>query len=244
MNVQLRHFFARDMRAPAIAVLLLFVAAAGAAGAQSRNLAPGFTTLPKNARIAVIPTDIELFSLSAGGIPEPKADWTAAANRYFKAALVEKKKSLGATSIDVSDRDADDIAEVTALHAAIARSIATHHFGPGFMNLPTKEGKLDWSLGDPVRVIKEKTGADYALFTWIRDSYASAERVATMVVLAAFGIYGGGGGVQEGYASLVDLNTGQVVWFNRLLRGRGDLREPAKAAETLDSLLHDFPSAK
>ena len=52
------------------------------------------------------------------------------------------------------------------------------------------------------------------------------------------------GGVQLGYASLVDLNTGQVVWFNRLARPSGDLREAGKAAETLDALLAEFPIAK
>src|SRR4029079_867356 len=137
MKAGLHHLFAGRVRVPAIVALLLFVAAAGQAGAQSRNLAPGFTALPRNATIAIIPTDIELFSLSAGGVPEPRADWTAAANKYFKSALVEKKRSLGATAVDVSERDADDLAEVTALHAAIARSIAIHHFGPSFTNQPT-----------------------------------------------------------------------------------------------------------
>ena len=88
-----------------------------------------------------------------------------------------------------------------------------------------------------------RSAADYALFSWVRDSYASSERVATMIVLALFGI-GVGGGAQLGYASLVDLNTGQVLWFNRLLRGRGDLREADKATETLDALLDNFPLAK
>jgi hypothetical protein len=226
------------------AILVLFtLAVGGSVCAQSRNLAPGFTALPKNAKVALVPTDIELFSLGAGGVPEPKADWTEAAQRHFKAALNERKKSLGATLVELSEKDADDIAEISALHAAIARSIALHHFGPSMMNLPTKGGKLDWSLGEPVRLIKEKTGADYALFSWIRDSYASAERIATMIVLAAFGI-GIGGGAQIGYASLVDLDTGQVVWFNRLQRGTGDLREPEKAAETLDALLDQFPGSK
>ena len=224
-------------------LLFLCLALSGAACAQSRNLAQGLSALPPNAKVAIIPTDIELFSLSAGGVPEPKADWTAAAHKHFKAALIEKKKSLGATIVELSEKDADDVAEISALHAAIARAIALHHFGPGFMNLPTKGGKLDWSLGEPVRVIKEKTGADYALFSWIRDSYASAERVATMIVLAAFGI-GIGGGAQIGYASLVDLNTGQIVWFNRLQRASGDLREPEKAAETLNALLDQFPGLK
>ena len=191
-----------------------------------------------------MPTDIELFLVSAGGVPEPKADWTEAANRHFKSALAQKQKSLGVTSLELSEQDADDAAEINTLHAAIARSIQLHHFGPGMLNLPTKEGKLDWSMGEPVRMLKGRTGADYALFSWIRDSYASAERVAATILLAVVGIGIHPGGVQIGYASLVDLNTGRIVWFNQLARSSGDLREPDKAAETLDALLTQFPTTK
>jgi hypothetical protein len=191
----------------------------------------------------LMPTDIELFSISGGGVVEPKADWTEAASKHFKAALLAKKKSLSAVSVELSENDADELAEINTLHAAIARAIATHHFGPGFLNLPTKDGKLDWSLGEAVAAIKQKSGADYALFSWVRDSYASGERVLAIVALALFGIVASGG-TQVGYASLVDLNTGQVLWFNRLLRGTGDLREPDKAAETLEALLENFPAAK
>ena len=234
---------ARALALPLVAVFILACAVPVTAAAQSKNLAEGFSVLPKNARVVIMPTDIELFSISAGGIPEPKADWTEAAARHFKAALIEKKKSLGATATELSDKDADEVVEINTLHAAIARSVSLHHFGPSNFNLPTKAGKLDWSLGDTVRVIKEKTGADYALFSWIRDSYASGERVATMIVLALFGV-GLPGGTQVGYASLVDLDTGRIVWFNRLLRAGGDLREADKAAETLNTLLDNFPGAQ
>jgi hypothetical protein len=226
----------------AFAFLVSLLAASGAA-AQSKNLAPGFQALPQGAKVVIMPTDIELFSISAGGIPEPRADWTEVATKHFKAALVEKKKSLGATTVDLSEKDADEFEEINVLHGAIARAINIHHFGPGFMALPTKDGKLDWSLGEPVRRIKERTGADYALFSWVRDSYASGERVVAMIALAAFGI-GVQGGTQVGYASLVDLNTGQVLWFNRLLRGWGDLREADKATESLNALMQGFPGSK
>jgi hypothetical protein len=220
------------------------LASMNALAADSRNLAPGFEFLPKSATIVVMPTDIELFSVSAGGVPEPKADWTEAANRYFKAALAAKKNGLGVKTVELSDADADELAEINTLHAAIARAIQMHHVGPSTLQLPTKEGKLDWSLGEPVRAIKQKTGANYALFSWIRDSYASAERIAATIALAFLGIGLAPGGMQQGYASLVDLETGRVVWFNRLLRGSGDLREPEKAAETLDVLLTEFPAVK
>ncbi|HTD89447.1 MAG TPA: hypothetical protein VK663_02205 [Burkholderiales bacterium] len=225
-------------------VVMVCLCLAGTAYGQSRNLAPGFGALPKDAKIVLMPTDIELFVISAGGILEPKADWTQDAVKHFRAALAEKKKTLGASVIDLSEQDADGVAEINSLHASVANAISAHHFGPDFLRLPTKDGKLDWSLGDSVRALKEKSGADYALFTWIRDSYASSERVATVVVLALLGVGLAPGGAQLGYASLVDLNTGQILWFNRLMRTTGDLREAEKAAQTLDVLLTRFPAAQ
>ena len=234
-------------RACRCALLALFAAigalAHGFAHAQSKNLAPGFQSLQPTARIVIMPTDIELFSISGGGVLEPKADWTEAASRHFKAALIEKKTKLGATSVELGDKEADEFAEINSLHAALARAINLHHFGPPSYTLPTKDGKLDWSLGDAVRPIKQKTSADYALFSWVRDSYASGERVAAIVLLGLVGVIMPGG-TQVGYASLVELDTGRVVWFNRLQRLSGDLREASTAAETLDALLADFPGAK
>ena len=224
-------------------VLSFFVLYSHSFAAESKNRARGFEALRKDAKIVVMPTDIELFEISAGGVLEPKADWTEAASKHFQAAFNEKRQSLGITTVELSEKDADEVAEINALHAAVARAISLHHFGPGFLNLPTKDGRLDWSLGDPVRAIKQKTGADYALFSWIRDTYASGERVATILVFALLGV-GLPGGSQVGYASLVDLDTGQVLWFNRLFRQSGDLREARKAAETVDVLLENFPSSK
>lgn len=224
-------------------VPFLFLALAIAAHAQSTNRAPAFETLPKGGTIVIMPPDVELFEISAGGVLEPKAEWTQAAAKHLRSALTDRSAKLDMKSVFLSEGDSDEVAEINALHAAVAGAIALHHFGPSMLRLPTKEGKLDWSLGEPVRLIKQKTGADYAFFTWIRDSYASAERIAMMVTLALFGI-GVGGGAQVGYASLVDLNTGQVLWFNRLIRMHGDLREADKAVETLDTLLEGFPATR
>lgn len=224
-------------------VLAIAVLAVNTARAESRNLATDFSGLPKGATIALMQPDIELFSLSAGGVQEPKADWTEAALKHVQDSLHSRAAGLGLTVRELSENDADDLAEVNALHAAVARSIALHHMMGGNFALPTKSGKLDWSLGDAVVPLREKSGSDYALFIWMRDSYASAERKVTMVVLAMLGV-GITGGFQVGYASLVDLRTGQVLWFNQLVRGTGDLREAEPANETVTALLKNFPETK
>lgn len=223
-----------------LALALLVTVAAAQAASPSRHLAPGFTSRAADSRLLVLPADMELYSISAGGVVEPRDDWTEAAHRHFAQALAAQRQRLGANVTELTQAQADEFAEIVALHRAVADAISMHHRA---LELPTKDRKLDWSLGEAVRPLKERTGADYALFTWIRDSYASTERKAAMLAMA---LLGGVmvGGEQVGYASLVDLNTGRVVWFNDLKRMSGDLREAKPAQETVEALLKNFPEPK
>lgn len=209
--------------------------------AEVRNLAPGFSGTQPGEKILLMAPDIELFSISGGGVVEPKADWTDLAQRYVHNALLQQVASLDLKTESLSESQGDAFAEISALNAAVSRAIAFHHFGASNLQLPTKNQQLDWSMGDAVQPLREATGADYALFIWVRDSYASAERKAAMIALAMLGV-GVVGGVQTGYASLVDLRTGQFLWFNRLFRTSGDLREEGPAGETLKLLLTNFPA--
>jgi hypothetical protein len=89
---------------------------------------------------------------------------------------------------------------------------------------------------------------DYALFLHAEDSFASTGRVA-LQVLGIAGCFVGfcapqGGGGQSAYASLVDLRTGEVAWFNVLQTQSmmpgvdfGDIRTPEGAAQMVDRLL-------
>jgi hypothetical protein len=225
-----------------VAGLMLVCAGIAAWAQQSSNLAPGFSSRSKASRMVIVPVDVELFSISGGGVAEPKADWTQSAVANIDAVLAARKDSLGTGVERLLEKDMDDLTDLNALHAAVARSVFLHH-SPGLLKLPTKNNLMDWSMGDSVKPLKDKTGADYALFMWIRDSYATAERKAAMVVMALFRV-GVPGGAQTGYASLVDLNSGRVVWFNSLLRASGDLRDPASATETIDTLLKGFPVSR
>ena len=228
----------RTLARHAVVAFWLLAAAVQAQEAVARHLAPGFTSRAAQSRLLVVPADMELFSISAGGVQEPRADWTEAAQKHFQQAL-SKHPELGARVAELTPAQLDEFAEVVNLHRAVADSVFIHH-SSGEWKLPTKEGRLDWSLGDVVKPIKARTGADYALFTWIRDSYASGERKAVIVGMALLGAITLGG-QQIGYASLVDLNTGRIVWFNDLKRMSGDLRDPQAAAETVEVLLKGFP---
>lgn len=223
--------------------MICLLAAPAMAQTVSKNIAPGFPGLLKADAVLVMPVDVELFSLSAGGVAEPKADWTAAARVHMKTALAAREKALGLAAQDASEALADEFAEQVGLHAAVASSIALHHSFGGVWALPTKAGALNWTFGDAMAPLAARSGARYGLFIWVRDSYASAERKAAMVALAMLGV-GITGGIQVGYASLVDLQSGQVVWFNQLARGTGDLREADSARESVEALLSGFPAVR
>ena len=238
MRTRVRGYAVR-VRVPV--VLALVWALCSGALAQSRNLAPGFTRLAAGDKVVIMPVDVELFSLSAGGVAEPRADWTVSAQKHLDAALRKRMAGIKLDAAAMDEKGADEFAEQVSLHAAVAQAVALHHGLAGNWALPTKAGKLDWTFEDAMRPLRAKTGARYGLFLWVRDSYASAERKVAMVALALLGI-GVGGGAQVGYASLVDLETGRLVWFNRLARGSGDLREEATADETAEALLSEFPS--
>src|SRR5690606_17305684 len=122
---------------------------------------------------------------------------------------------------------------------AVGTAILLHKVS-GIAPLPTKRDKFEWTLGPEAKALHNRYGSDYALFVWVRDSYASAGRVAAIIVAAAFGV-GIQGGVQAGFASLVDLRTGDVVWFNRMARASGDLRAQLGADNTAGLLLAEFP---
>jgi len=203
------------------------------------------TTPTRGVPILLMPIDLELSEFTAGGVNEPRADWTRTADELVGPAL---QKHLDARSVRLVGypRGSDGIAALTPedrqidkLHAAVGMTILQHAFNE--MNkLPTKGDRLDWTLGNSTRSLQQRFNADYALFVFVRDSYATAGRVAVILVGAVLGV-GIQGGSQIGFASLVDLRTGDIVWFNRLARGTGDLRTAAAAQETVEQLLANFP---
>ena len=111
----------------------------------------------------------------------------------------------------------------------------------GSMELPTKEN-FDWSIGNKVKLLKKKHKSDYAIFIFFRDQYSSTQRVIYNIVTAILfpGIIPIGGS-QLAFASLVNLNTGDIVWFNGYYRSVGDVRDLKSARDTVSKIFEEFP---
>lgn len=189
--------------------------------------------------VVLVEPDIELYAVGAGGVQEPRKAWTESARRLYPQAARELLQAQGIPlrpdfALPADAGPENRLRQLQLLNQAVSISILSYGRGGTLRN---KHGKFDWSLGPGVADLRQATGADYALFTYVRDSYTSGGRAAMRVL--GFLLLGGdiGGGVQVGLASLVDLRTGQVVWHNLLLDQTGDLRDPAGARETAGDLL-------
>ncbi len=215
---------------------------------QTRQYADTQFAVPSgNYKLLVMRPDVSVGSVTTGGLTEARADWTAAARTNLLAALRAQQAGRGGNLLVLDRRDslpgvsAESIAELERLHGAVGNSIARHKYLGD--DLPTKRRKgLDWTLGADAVALGQRTGMDYALFMHAEDSFASTGRVA-MQVLGVAGCLVGfcapniGGGSQFAYASLVNLRTGEVVWFNVLQSKIGDIRTPAGAAEMVERLV-------
>jgi hypothetical protein len=205
-------------------------------------------------KLLVMRPDVSVGSVTTGGLTEPRADWTEAARANLLAALRAQQAGRGGNVKVLDRRDSlpgvspETIAELERLHGAVGNSIALHKYLGE--DLPTKRRRgLDWTLGEDAVALGQRTGMDYALFLHAEDSFASGGRVA-LQVLGIAGCFVGfcapniGGAGQFAYASLVDLRTGKVVWFNVLQAGSqvagikfGDIRTPDGAAVMVERLL-------
>jgi len=194
--------------------------------------------------VVVIEPDIQLSEVLAGGVSEPRKEWTQSARQLYPAAvrghLGRSNKTFTADfKIPLDLAPESRMGQIIRLNEAVSMSVLAYS-QPG-NQLATKGKRLDWTLGPGVAELRKATGADYALFTYLRDSYTSAGRKALRIVGVL--LLGGdiGGGVQVGVTTLVDLRTGQVVWFNFLAKQTGDLRDASGAANTANAMLKGFP---
>jgi hypothetical protein len=225
----------------ALSLALAFALAASACvPAQKVAKVERLATQWEKPRVLLMPPDIKFSAMTASGMLEPQADWTQAARENFLAgvaAFAELREVELVRMPENATLSETDLA-LERLHAVVGPTILINHFGE--QKLPTKGGQFDWSLGPSVASLREHYDADYALFSYYRHTQATGGRIAMMVLFAAAGVAIPTGG-QGGFGSLVDLNTGDIVWFNNVPVGTGDLRTPEGAATVVQRLFQTLP---
>ena len=235
-------------------VLLISASLAASACVQTRQYADVEFEPPQgDYDLVVLRPNVQVGSVTTGGLVEPRAEWTEQGRANIVAELRRQQAGRGGRTMILDSRAGvpgmteQQVADLERLFMAVGSSIVLHRYMN--LHLPTKRRQgLDWTLGQDAVAFGRATGMDYALFLHAQDARASTGRTVIQVLGIAGCIIGfcapQGGGGQSAYASLVDLRTGDVVWFNLLQTGSqlpgvdfGDIRTPEGAAQMVERLL-------
>jgi hypothetical protein len=201
----------------------------------------------KPATIVLLRPDVEVGEMQASGMVQPNAEWTESARALIQQALeadlVQKKADLRSIGEQTGEA-AQLVGDYEALHQAVAASILIHKVGGA--KLPTKKDRFDWTLGPGTQRLSELTESNYGLFLFVNDSFTSASRAGVQAVGLLGCLVGvciiAAGGQHIYFASLVELSTGNIVWFNVLNGSKGDVRKPEGAAGMVKALMASMPT--
>jgi len=193
-----------------------------------------------NPKILLMPVDIEICEITLAGLCEPNAIWTENSKKNiivgFEEILKERNANMSKFEKNLSNIKTSQLIK---LHNQVGHEIISNEYGQ--LKLPTKKD-FDWTIGKKANLLKKKYNSDYAIFIYFRDQYSSGERILYSVLTAVLfpGIIPIGG-TQVAFASLVDLNTGKIIWFNGFYRSFGDVRDLEGARDTLNVVFEQFP---
>ncbi|WP_301076469.1 hypothetical protein [Sphingomonas sp.] len=222
------------------------------AAAQERTaVKDGFDLAAASGKtILVMRPTVQVGAQSTGGMFEPNGDWTDKSRKNIDSALARIQTKLGNRVVvapEAFGEDARLTEEYAALFAAVSRSVINYQFFKG-NRLPTKKRDnkaniFDWSLGSGVSSLPGAKDADYALFIYNKDAYGSTGRK----LLQAVALLGPGiavkSGEHAGYAGLVDLKSGDILWLNADGAMGGDVRTAEGAEKRVSQLLEEFPGS-
>jgi hypothetical protein len=233
-----------------------FVIAASLAGgahiANAKAYSASDYSMPtgRSVKVALLQFDVQTSTMQLGSISQPDADGTTEARRNLTTALRDELSLRGygfSVFAPQTEPELRLVQDYVALHRTVAFSILESMWG---YKLPTKKrvGKgyvSDWTMGSEIRLLGNMAGATHGLFLFSRDDFASDGRKAIQMagllgcIVGACALIGGGSHVA--YISLVDLETGQIVWFNVEKRAGGDPREVQGAAKRIGQLMATLP---
>lgn len=228
----------------ASALAWTFVAPASVHAQSRQSLTKTDFAFPATGQIRVVlfRPDVSVGEQSTGGLDEPNAGWTEQAREQLTAALgkAQAERNIELKLMpELAGDEAKLMSDYRKLFKTVADSVIKHRLF-GLDPLPTKEEKFDWTLGEGASRLGALGAGDYGLFFYTLDSYESGSRKIARLLASTMGAEQPNE-TNMGYAGLVDLKTGDLVWINVDVKMAGDVRTSEGAALRITGLLDGFP---
>lgn len=210
------------------------------------------STPPRSHRVLLLPPAFTEFQNAVSGL-EAIPEWTQAARENLGDAARISLQAVGLELQPLPDLTAEEFGRVHE-HIAVAQLIVAAGALYGSNDWHKNRDHFDRTLGEGLRFLHERTGADYALLIDGSQVRQSGARIGMRVLstLAAATVHvalvSGGGGGQILNVCLLDLNTGAVVWFNssqtkNVFGSSGsDLRQAPATQAVMKELFASYPN--
>ncbi len=198
-------------------------------------------TLPK--KVVVLPVNIEVIEVSAGGVEEKVPEWSKEASQSVfnaLAAAIGKQGLKEQATPQFSGATAANLDEHLALYKLVVNTASR-------LGWKHKIKRFDYSIGPGLRGVADNTGVDVAIMVYGRDSVSTAGRKARAVVgnIPIVNIFTGPApelGHSYIHVGVVDLRTGDLLWMNSNYReGSTNLRDPDDAAKMITEIFKWYP---
>ncbi len=189
-------------------------------------------------KILLLPPQMFVAEISAGGVIQKQDDWTRQASENLLVATENMARSNGSFEVirlpALAAEEADTVESHIGLYDRVASAIYIYGQGkdPGWQQ---KKIEWDYTLGNGLAFLRDKTGADSALIYVGADIISTGGRKAAFTVGLLLGI-----AIPLGQSfitvGLADLKTGEIRWMSYDQSAFLDSRE----ADEVEKLVGDF----
>ena len=202
-------------------------------------------------KMLLLPADIRVHEISAGGVVEKVDDWTTSANNH---AMKSVREIAGSKSLfepkeipALGEAEKQVLDQHLALYELVAGSADFSKSGP-FAPWRERAKNFDYTLGPGLKEFAERSDLDAAVIVIGSDYISSSGRKATMALgilaaaLTGVAVVPAGG---QAFVSVgvVDLRTGNLLWFATSRGQSSDLRQEQQVRAVLDKLFTGYPGA-
>jgi len=200
-------------------------------------------------KILLLPVDVRVHEISAGGVVEKVDEWTLTANANATKSLRKIAGSGKAFELkeppDFTGEDKAVLEEHLALYVHVAGS-ADLARSSNFEVWRERAKKFDYTLGPGLSRIAEHADADAAIIIVGSDYVSSSGRKATMALGFLAAAFTGvaivpAGGTAFISVGVVDLKSGDLLWFSTDRSANRDLRDDGQMQAVLEQLFASYP---
>jgi len=205
-----------------VAALIVVMPVVAGDTAQHHAIREGARALPK--RLLMLPPDLLVQEITAGGVIEKVPQRTADAARRFRTALAaiaaESKGRFEVVPVEPAAEEKEAVSDFLARYAAVASGARQAMFGGQAWE--PRLARFDYTLGEGLPALAQRYGADAVLVTSGSAMVESTGRAAlNFLGGVATALLSGGAGAHvrnddqgEIAIGVVDLASGDLLWLH------------------------------